>query len=42
VEKGMPSGWTEAVQHRLMRIDRKLESLKSEVGSLGLLDVSDF
>ena len=34
VEKGMPSGWTEAVQHRLTRIDRKLESLKSEVGSL--------
>ena len=42
VEKGKPSGWTEAVQHRLARIERKLESLKSEVGSLGLLEPSDF
>jgi hypothetical protein len=34
VEEGMRLGWTEAVQHRLTRIDRKMASLQSEVGSL--------
>ena len=35
---GMRSGWTAAVQHRLTRIERKMVSLKSEVGSLGLIE----
>jgi uncharacterized protein YprB with RNaseH-like and TPR domain len=34
VEKGMPPGWTEAIQHRLTRIERKMGSLMSEVESL--------
>jgi uncharacterized protein YprB with RNaseH-like and TPR domain len=37
VEEGMRSGWTEAVQHRLTRIDRKMARSQSEVGSLELL-----
>jgi hypothetical protein len=43
-EHGIPPAWSAAVQHRLTRIERKMEvqSLKSEVGSLGLPGLSDF
>ncbi len=36
--EGIRSGWTAAVQHRLTRIERKMVRLKSEVGSLGLIE----
>jgi len=40
-QRGKRPGWTQAVHHRVARIDRKLASLKSEVRSLTLLP-SDF